>query len=146
MQSDIRLSKLCKANVAQVQTGSQVEGLGLTNEINQQGAEPTVGVIDGTNSKTKDCRVKLSLLWKTLHLFFLLLHTISVHGESFVVFLGKRTVYQNGISSGNTQPEFPAISRTIKSCSLHTAAGALPSGGIKRASNNQDSCSLLQFI
>lgn len=68
VQSDIKFLKLCKANVAQVQTRSQVKGLGLTNEINQQRVEPTVCVMDGTNSKTKDCRIKFSLLRKTSHL------------------------------------------------------------------------------
>lgn len=87
MQSDIKFFKLCKANVAQVQTRSQVKGMGLTNEINQQRVEPTVCVIDGTNSKTKDCRVKLSLLRNSSHLLLpLAAHNFCPRGNPSLFF------------------------------------------------------------
>lgn len=87
MQPDITVFKLCRASVAQVQTKSQVKGLGLTNEIKQQGVEPTVCVIDGTSSKTKDCRVELSLLRKTSHLLLpLAVHNFRPWGNPSLFF------------------------------------------------------------
>lgn len=122
------------------------EGMGLTDDINR-------GTIEPTNLKEPIPRLRTaesSSVCSGAHhtCFFLLLHTVSVCGGILHNSCRKKKPFTDiecpTSSSGNRQPEF--LTPAIKSCSLHTAAGALPSGGIKRASNSQGSCSLLLFI